>query len=107
YSAELMAHLGIPIHLADHKQRSLCHSYAKYKAFLTAMPVLDRKWKDGELPFERKPTHEQVIETMQSKTFWYNYIRKYFLRVAEHSHMVAWLEDNEDVPSDLEVWKVE
>ncbi|KAF8226428.1 hypothetical protein L208DRAFT_1211032, partial [Tricholoma matsutake] len=53
------------------------------------------------------PTHEQVIETMQSKTFWYNYICKYFPCVAEHSHMVAWLEDNEDVPSDLEVWKVE
>jgi hypothetical protein len=44
---------------------------------------------------------------MQSKTFWYDYIRKYFPRVSEYSEMVAWLEDAEDASSDLDVWGVE
>ena len=102
-----MDHLNIPSYLADRSQRSLRHSYAKYKAFLGAIPVLEKKWKDGDLPYQRKPTHEQIIETMQSKTYWYAYIRKYFPRVSEYSEMVAWLEDAEDAPSDLEVWGVE
>jgi hypothetical protein len=44
---------------------------------------------------------------MQSKTFWYDYIRKYFPRVSGYSEMVAWLENAEDAPSDFEVWGVE
>jgi hypothetical protein len=107
YSTELMVHLNISLSLADRSQRSLRHSYAKYKAFLAAIPVLDAKWKNNELPFARKPTHEQVIETMQSKTFWYDYIRKFFPRVAEYPNMVAWLENEDDGPSDIEVWGVE
>ena len=82
-------------------------SYAKYKAFLAALPVLDKKWKDGELPYDHKPTQEHVIETMQSKTFWYTYIRKYFPCVSEYGDMVAWLEGGEDASSDIEVWGVE
>jgi len=107
YSNELMAYLSIPSVLADRSQRSLRHSYAKYKAFLTAIPILDKKWENGELPYPRKPTSEQVIETMQSKTFWYQYIRKFFPRVSEYPDMVAWLENTEDAQSDVEVWGVE
>jgi hypothetical protein len=102
-----MVHLDIPSALADRSQRSLRHSYAKYKAFLAALPVLEMKWENGELPYQRKPTNEQVIETMQSKTFWYDYIRKYFPCVSEYAEMVAWLENAEDASSDLDVWGVE
>ena len=102
-----MVCLDIPSNLADRSQRSLRHSYAKYKAFLAATIILEKKWKDGNLPYQRKPTHEQIIETMQSKTYWYAYIRKYFPCVSAYSEMVAWLEDAEDAPSDLEVWGVE
>jgi hypothetical protein len=80
YSTELMVHLNIPSALADRTQYSLHHSYAKYKAFLAAIPILEMKWENSELPYQRKPTNEQVIGTMQSKTFWYDYIRKYFPR---------------------------
>lgn len=107
YLTELLDHLNIPSHLADRSQRSLRLSYEKYKAFLAAINVLDQKWKDGDLPYDRKPTQEHVIETMQSKTFWYTYIRKYFPRVSEYGDMVAWLEGGEDAPSDVEVWGVE
>src|SRR6266511_1127781 len=44
---------------------------------------------------------------MQSKMFWYDYIRKYFPCVSEYSEMVAWLENAEDASSDLDVWGVE
>ncbi|KAF8231620.1 hypothetical protein L208DRAFT_1276121 [Tricholoma matsutake] len=102
-----MVYLDIPSHLSDCSQCSLCHSYAKYKAFLAAVPILDKKWKDHELLYERKPTQEQIIEMMQSKTFWYDYICKYFSCVSAYPEMVLWLEDAEDAPSDLEIWKVE
>jgi hypothetical protein len=76
-------------------------------AFLAAIPILEKKWKDKELPYLRKPTSEQVIETMQSKTYWYQYIQRYFPRVSAYLEMIAWLENAKDAPSDLEVWGVE
>ncbi|KAF8229355.1 hypothetical protein L208DRAFT_1482188 [Tricholoma matsutake] len=102
-----MVHLDIPSHLTNCSQCSLCHSYAKSKAFLTAVPILDKKWKDHELLYEWKPTQDQVIKTMQSKTFWHESICKYFSHVSAYPEMVSWLEDAKDAPSDLEVWKVE
>ena len=107
YSTELMVHLNIPSHLSDCGRQSLCHLYAKYQAFLKAVETLDEKWKKKELPYTWKPTQEHIIETMQSKTFWYDYIKKYFPQVSEHSDMVAWLTEAEDAPSDFEVWGVE
>ena len=77
------------------------------KAFLVAVKTLDEKWKAGELPYDRKPLNEHIIETMQSKTYWYDYTRKYFSKVGEYPEMVAWLENDEGVPTDLEVWGVE
>jgi hypothetical protein len=74
---------------------------------LIAVKTLDEKWKDGVLPYECKPSQEHIIETMQSKTFWYDYICKYFTKVGEHPDMVSWLENNDDAPSDIEVWRVE
>jgi hypothetical protein len=102
-----MKHLGIPSFLADRSERSLRFSYQKYKVFLTAVKTLDEKWKAGELPYTRRPLNEHIIETMQSKTYWYDYIRKYFGKVGDYPEMVAWLENDGDVPSDLEVWGVE
>ena len=107
YYNELMRHLDISSFLAERSERSLRFSYQKYKAFLTAVKTLDEKWKNGVLPYERKPLQEHIIETMQSKTFWYDYIRKYFTKVGAHLDMVAWLENSDDAPSDLEVWGVE
>jgi hypothetical protein len=107
YFTELLHHLGIPPHLADRTQHSLQVSYQKYQAFLAALLVLEQKWKDGELPYDRKPSMEHVIETMQSKTFWYAYIRKYFPRVSEYPDMVAWLEGGENAPTDVDVWGVQ
>jgi hypothetical protein len=74
---------------------------------LIAVKTLDEKWKDGVLPYERKPSQVHIIETMQLKTFWYDYICKYFSKVGEYPDMVAWLENSDDAPSDLEVWGVE
>jgi len=107
YYNELMQHLDIPSSLVERSERSLRFSYQKYKAFLIAVKTLDAKWKNGVLPYERKPSQEHIIETMQSKTFWYDYIRKYFSKVGEYPDMVAWLENSDDAPSDLEVWGVE
>jgi hypothetical protein len=107
YSEGLMKHLGILSFLADRSEHSLRFSYQKYKVFLTAVKMLDEKWKAGELPYTRRPLNEHIIEMMQSKTYWYDYIRKYFGKVGDYPEMVAWLENDGDVPSDLEVWGVE
>jgi len=68
---------------------------------------LDEKWKAEELPYDCKSLNDHIIETMQSKTYWYEYTCKYFSKVGAHPEMVAWLENNEGVPTDLEVWGVE
>jgi len=107
YSEGLMQHLGIPSFLADHSEHLLHFSYQKYKVFLTAVKTLDEKWKVGELPYTHKPLNEHIIETMQSKTYWYDYICKYFMKIGDYPEMVAWLENDGDVPSDLVVWGVE
>jgi len=107
YSEDLMKHLNIPAFLADRSERSLRFAYQKYKAFLIAVKTLDEKWKAGELPYDRKPLNEHIIETMQSKTYWYDYTRKYFSKVGAYPEMVAWLENDKGVPTDLEVWGVE
>jgi UDP-glucose 4-epimerase len=75
--------------------------------FLTAVKTLDEKWKDGVLPYKRKPLHEHIIKTMQSKTFWYDYIYKYFRKIGAHPDMVVWLENSDDALLNLEVWGVE
>jgi hypothetical protein len=103
----LWEHLEIPAHLANCIEKSLCISYAKYIAYIEALTTLDRKWNNKELPFDQKPTCKNVIETMQSKIFWYDYICKFFPHVADYPKMVAWLENREDGPSDIEVWGIE
>ena len=103
----LWEHLEIPAHLANCIEKSLCISYAKYVAYLKVMAIVKHKWENKELPFNQQPTYEHVIETMQSKTFWYDYICKFFPCVADYPKMVAWLENREDGPSDIEVWGIE
>jgi hypothetical protein len=107
YYEELRQYLDIPSFLAERSERSLHFSYQKYKTFLITVKTLNEKWKDGVLSYERKPSQEHIIKTMQLKTFWYDYIHKYFTKVGEHPDMVAWLENNDDAPSDIEVWGVE
>jgi hypothetical protein len=63
--------------------------------------------KNKKLPYPCKPTSEQVIEIMQSKIYCYQYIRRYFPHVSAYPEMIAWLENAEDAPSDLEIWRVE
>jgi len=107
YSEDIMKHLNIPAFLADCSEQSLRFAYQKYKAFLIAVKILDEKWKAGELPYNCKPLNEHIIETMQSKTYWYDYTRKYFSKVGAYPEMVAWLENDEGVPMDLEIWGIE
>ena len=107
YYETLREHLGIPVHLADRSEKSLHLSYAKFVAYNGVIKTLNEKWKKDELPWDWKPTCEHIIEIMQSKTFWYDYIQKYFPHVANYLEMVAWLKDQEDGPSDIEVWGVQ
>ena len=74
YYETLCEHLGIPAHLADCSEKSLCLSYVKFIAYNGAIKTLNEKWKKDELPWGQKPTCEHIIEIMQSKTFWYDYI---------------------------------
>ena len=74
YYETLHEHLGIPAHLADRSEKSLCFSYAKFVAYNGAIKTLNEKWEKDELPWDQKPTCEHIIEIMQSKTFWYDYI---------------------------------
>ena len=97
--------LGIPTHLCDRSDHSLHISYQKYKAHLEASQTYDRmidgSWTGNKL------AAVDFIELFVSKSFWHSHVKKYFSRVSNHPLMVAWLENLEDQPSDLEVWGVE
>jgi hypothetical protein len=48
-----------------------------------------------------------LIECFVSKTFWHDYYKPSFTKLSSYPTMVSWLEDGDDVPSNLEVWGVE
>jgi hypothetical protein len=102
----LRSHLQIPSHLANRSDNSLHIAYEKYLAYIKAVPLLDELWTQRALPFTQKPSKTDIIESMQGKSYWYDYHRQAFPKVAQYPKMVAWLEGGEGAPSDEEVWGV-
>ena len=62
--------------------------------------VADGSWTGDKL------SSLNLIELFVSKSFWHSHVKKYFSKVSDHPLLVAWLENSEDGPSDLEVWGI-
>jgi hypothetical protein len=50
------------------------------------------------------PINDDFIEVFCSKSNYFRYYKKSFSQVSGHSAMQKWLQNNDDSPSDLEVW---
>ena len=103
FAAEILSQLGIPSHMADRNDRGLHVAYEKYKAYLEACHVYERKvaegsWTGGKL------TAADLIQLFVSKSFWHSHYKLLFSKVSKHPDMISWLEGSKDKPSDEVLW---
>jgi len=103
FAAGVLSQLGIPAHMADRDDRGLHVSYEKYKAYLEACRVYERKVADGVWT-GRKLTGTDLIQLFVSKSFWHSHYKPLFSKVSNHPDMVKWLEGHKDKPSDEVLW---
>jgi hypothetical protein len=101
---QLMDILGIEPELSDRSKKGLKWCYKKYKAFNAAVQTMDQLSSQGKWPLGKKAGHTELVEIFVSKSYWHSHIAKPFSIIARYPQMVAWLEDEDDGPSDFEVW---
>lgn len=106
FAAGILSQLGIPSHMADRNDRGLHVAYEKYKAYLEACRVYERKvaegsWTGGKL------TGADLIQLFVSKSFWHSHYKPLFSKVSNHPDMIKWLENEKDRPSDEVLWGYE
>ena len=108
YHLQLIGILKIDSVLSDRSKKGLRWCYKKYKAFNAAVQLMDQMSRDGKWPLgARKPGHTELVEIFMSKSYWHSHVAKPFGLVACHPQMVAWLDDDDDGPSDFEVWNLQ
>lgn len=106
FAAGILSQLGLPAHMADRNDRGLHVAYEKYKAYLEACRVYERKvaegnWTGGKL------TGADLIQLFVSKSFWHSHYKPLFSKVSNHPDMIKWLEGDKDRLSDEALWGFE
>lgn len=105
---QLMSILEIDSELSDRTKKGLRWCYKKYKAFNGAVQSMDQLFREGKWPLAaKKPSHTELVEIFMSKSYWHSHVVKPFAAIASHPQMVTWLEDEEDGPSDFDVWHLQ
>jgi len=105
---QLMSILKIDSELSDRSKKGLRWCYKKYKAFNGAVQFMDQLSREGKWPLAaKKPSHTELVEIFMSKSYWHSHVVKPFALIARYPQMVAWLEDDEDGPSDFNVWHLQ
>jgi hypothetical protein len=95
FKLEVLSQLGIPAHLADCTDRGLHVAYEKYKAYLEACQLYERKLADGSW-IGSKLTVMDLIQLFVSKSFWHSHYKPLFVKVLAYQDMVRWLEGAQD-----------
>ena len=103
FAEGIFSQLGIPMHMADRNDRGLHVAYEKYKAYLEACRVYERKVADGSWA-GRKLTSAELIQLFVSKLFWHSHYKPLFSKVSNHPDMIKWLEGDNDRLSDEVLW---
>lgn len=101
--------LGIDRELSDRSKKGLAWLYKKYKAFNSAIHLMDQLCKQGKWPLPKKASKTEIIEIFLSKSFWHSHVVGNFNNVVgRFPLMVEWLErEDGDLPSDFEVWHMQ
>jgi uncharacterized protein YdcH (DUF465 family) len=103
FAARILSQLDIPTHMADRNDRGLHVAYEKYKAYLEACRVYERKVADGSWT-GGKLTGSDLIQLFVSKSFWHSHYKPLFSKVSNHPDMIKWLEGEKDRLSDEVLW---
>ena len=106
FKSEVLTQLGIPTHLADRTDRGLHVAYEKYKAYLEACQIYEKKLADGSW-VGSKLTAVDLIQLFVSKSFWHSHYKPLFSKVSDYPDMVKWLEGAEDRLSNDVLWGYE
>ena len=106
FAAGILSQLDIPTHMADRNDRGLHVAYEKYKAYLEACRVYERKVADGSWTAS-KLTGSDLIQLFVSKSFWHSHYKPLFSKVSNHPDMIKWLEGEKDRLSDEVLWGYE
>ena len=108
FKDKIIASLGIPVELTDHKDVNLGHAWQKYKACLAAIKNCDSLWESQKLRgvFDQKPTKSDIISVFKGKSQWHLTYSKAFPRLSGYPTMVSWLENSDKKLSDVELWGV-
>ena len=108
FKDKIIASLGIPVELADHKEVNLCYAWQKYKAYSAAVKTCNMLWDSGKLreAFDQKPMQVDLISIFKGKSQWHLMYTKAFPKLSGPPTMVSWLEDSDDKLSDIELWGV-
>ena len=108
FKDKIIASLGIPIELTDHKDISLGHAWQKYKVCLAAIKTCNSLWESQKLRevFDQRPTQADIISVFKGKSQWHLTYSKAFPKLSGFPTMVSWLEDSDDKLSDAELWGV-
>lgn len=105
--AQLISMLNIPESLTTRgKGSDLRLAYAKYRGVLNARSDMQRMKADGTWALGNVSV-DTLIELFVSKTVWYSYYKKLFPRVAKHSELVKWMENDPGAKSSYEIWGTE
>ena len=105
YKAQLISVLDIPSHLTDSGDISLQTAYQKYKAYLLASQTVETMMANNAWMIKR-PTQTDLIELFVSKSYYHSHYKRFFSQVAQYLDMVAWLENQPDQMSDIDVWGI-
>ncbi len=99
---QLATLLGVPLTLVGTGDVPLHKSYQKYKAFLAAAYTADQLVANGTL--DKKPTQADIMGLFASKSYFHSHYKRLLPKVTDYPDMVAWLEEQPDCLSDVEVW---
>ncbi len=105
FKQQLITILGIPTHLTGSGDVSLQLSYQKYQAFLAAFQTLEEMLQAKTWTMSR-PTKTDIIELFVSKSYFHSHYKCHFPKVAEYDNMVASLNENENLPSVVDLWGI-
>jgi hypothetical protein len=100
---KLIAALEIDSNLCDDNStdKGLICAYVKWKAIKAAHQKLQTMARNGP-----KPTYGVIIALFVSTSMFYSYY-KYFKDAVKHPEMVEWLEERQNGPSDMDLWRYE
>ena len=103
---ELIRELNVPVHLTDRSDAPLRIAYQRWKAHHAAVDALTKRIAEGRWSFKR-PNAKQLIEMFTSKSNWHEYYVPAFQNLSDYPDMLLWLEQDDDAPSNVEVWGVD